>query len=207
MLRNVSGHLHAVSQNLRKVGIMSSDANGIPESSYSTDQQSVRGTGNDRSFWSRWSWVFFCGLFTIVGVIFLVPSAGALINEITLREDCTEITDGTVIQMILNPADLSDDDSSDTWTPVFRYEASGRIYEQRHSVSSSPPRCKVGEAVTIRYDPNDPNRYVVKGDYSPLILYGAITIMCLGFTTVLPVAIAVVVIKQIRRRPHSPDFP
>ena len=178
---------------------MASDANGIPESSYGTDQRPAHGTGDDRRFWDRWSWVAFCGLFTFVGAILLIPVAGALINEINLREDCTEITDGTVIQMILNPADPSDDDSSDTWTPVFWYEVSGRTYEHRYSVSSSPPQYEVGEAVTIRYDPNDPNRYVVDGDNSPLILYGALTIMCLGFTAVLPVAIAVVIKRKIAK--------
>ena len=186
---------------------MTSDANGIPESSYDTDQQPAQNTSNDRSFRSRWSWVLICGLFSIVGAILLVPSGGALINEITLRRDCTEITDGTVTQMILNPADISDEDSTDTWTPVFQYRVSGRIYEHRHSVSSSPPQYKVGEAVTIRYDLNDPNRYVVKGDYAPLILYGALTIMCLGFTAVLPVAAAVVIKRKWLSRSHSPSFP
>lgn len=172
---------------------MASDAHGSPESSYDfygTDRQPVRSTGNGQSFWSRWSWAFFCGLFTLVGAILLVPSAGSLINEITLRGDCTEFTDGTVIQMILNPADPSDDDSSDTWTPVFRYATAEGTYEQKYSVASSPPQYEVGEAVTILYDPADPNRYVVKGDSSPLILYGIMTIMCLAFTAVLPVAIA-----------------
>ena len=169
---------------------MASGANGIVESSYGTGRRFVGDTGDGRSFWSRWSWAFFCGLFSIVGAILLVPSAEALFGEITLQRECTEITDGTVAQMIFNPANSSDDDSSDSWTPVFRYGASGRIYEQRSSVASSPPQYEVGEAVTIRYDPDDPNRYVVEGDNSPLILSGAITIMCLGFTAVLPVAIA-----------------
>ena len=168
---------------------MASDTNGISESSYDTGHRSVRDTGDDRSFWSRWSWAFFCGMFSIVGAILLVPSAGALISEITLQRECTEITDGIVTRMIFNPANPSND-SSDSWTPVFRYGASGRIYEQRSSVSSSPPQYEVGEAVMVRYDPDDPNRYVVEGDHSSLILSGAITIMCLGFTAVLPVAIA-----------------
>ena len=144
---------------------MASDTHGISESSYGTsygnDQQPVRDTGDDGSFWSRWSWVFFCGLFTLVGAILLVPSGGSLINEITLQRDCTEFTDGTVVQMIFNPADPSEEDSSDTWTPVFRYGVSERIYEQKSSVASSPPRYEVGEVVTIWYDPDDPNRYIV----------------------------------------------
>ncbi|PLS30822.1 hypothetical protein Uis1B_1404 [Bifidobacterium margollesii] len=178
---------------------MASDIHGTPESpygiesSYGTDQRPIRNIGNNRGFWSRWSWAVFCGLFTIVGAALLVPSAGALISEINLLRDCTEITDGTVTQLIFNPADPSDDDSSDSWTPVFRYGASGKIYEQRYSVASSPPQYEEGEAVTIRYDPADPNRYVVEGNYSPLILYGVITIMCLAFASVLPVAIVIAV--------------
>lgn len=180
---------------------MAADTNGIFESSYDADQSSIdqydtdqqpdRNSGNNRSFWNRWLWAVFCGLFSIVGAISLIPSVGALVGEITLQRDCTEITDGTVTRMIFNPADPSDDDSSDTWTPVFRYGASGKLYEQRYSVASSDPRYEVGDAVTIRYDPGDPNRYVVEGDHAPLILYGAITIIFLGFTAVLPVAIAI----------------
>lgn len=119
-----------------------------------------------------------------------MPSGGSLINEITLQRDCTEFTDGTVVQMIFNPADPSEEDSSDIWTPVFRYGVSERIYEQKSSVASSPPRYEVGEVVTIWYDPDDSNRYIVEGDHSALILYGVLTIMCLTFTAVLPVAIA-----------------
>ncbi|WP_175578302.1 DUF3592 domain-containing protein [Bifidobacterium jacchi] len=185
---------------------MAADTTGISESSYGVDQygadqhgtdqydadrQPNRNNGNDRGFWNRWSWAFFCGLFSIVGAISLIPSVGALVGEITLRRDCTEITDGTVTQMIFNPTDPSDDDSSDSWTPVFRYGVSGRIYEQRYSVASSDPWYEVGDAVTIRYDPADPNRYVVEGDHAPLMLYAAITVIFLGFTAVLPVAIAI----------------
>ena len=178
---------------------MASDTDGIPESSYDTDHQPVRNNGNDRSVWGRWSWALFCGLFSIVPVLLLIPSVGALTSEITLQRECTEITDGTVTQLIFN-----EDDSSGSWTPVFRYGVSGRIYEQRSSVASAPPRYGVGEAVTIRYDPDDPNRYMVKGDYSALILHGVITIMLLGFTAV-PVTIAVVVRK--RRRPaEEPSY-
>ncbi|MBT1166882.1 DUF3592 domain-containing protein [Bifidobacterium simiarum] len=149
------------------------------------------GGGDDRGFWARWSWAIICGWFSVIGAILLMASAGTLVGELRLRADCTEITDGIVTQMILNPADPDEEDSSDTWTPVFRYGVDGRSYEQRASVASSPPRYEVGQAVTVRYDPADPSRYVVEGDNAALILYTAITVMCLGFTAVLPVALAV----------------
>lgn len=123
---------------------MASDTHGIPESSYGTsygnDQQPVRNTGNDGSFWSRWSWVFFCGLFTLVGAILLVPSGG--------------------------------------------------IPDQRNNLAKGLHRIHRRHVVQMIFNPDDPNRYIVEGDHSALILYGVLTIMCIAFTAVLPVALA-----------------
>lgn len=165
---------------------MVSDDHRIPESTNDTNQRHARDGGGTRGFWNRWMRDSICGWFSLVGVILLVGFTGALIGEINLRMDCTEITDGTVAQMI-----RVEDEDSVTWKPVFRYDVDGRIYEQESSVSSSPPRYKVGQAIIIRYDPADPNRYVADGDYISLIALGAVVIMCLGFTAVLPVAMII----------------
>ncbi|MBW3091192.1 DUF3592 domain-containing protein [Bifidobacterium miconisargentati] len=139
-----------------------------------------------------WSWALICGLFSLVGAIMLVTIAlPSLVHEVQLQRDCTELTDGIVTQLVLNPADESDDDSSDTWTPVFRYSVNGQSYEQKSSVASSPPRYKVGQAVAVLYDPADPSRYIVKGDNAASVLWSLLVMMCLAFTAVFPVALMI----------------
>ncbi|KAB7788490.1 DUF3592 domain-containing protein [Bifidobacterium cebidarum] len=170
---------------------MASEHNSTSAPTSTVNHHDVSGRHGGHNPKNRWSGVFICGFFSLVGAILLVPTLLSLISEVQLRRDCTEPTDGIVTQLILNPADESDDDSSDTWTPVFRYIVNGQSYEKRSSISTSPPRYKVGQAITILYDPADPNRYIAKGDNSALILYSFATIMCIGFTAVLPVAVAI----------------
>ncbi|MBT1163589.1 DUF3592 domain-containing protein [Bifidobacterium felsineum] len=167
---------------------MASEHNGTSAPTNTINQNYAHGRHETRSSKSDKSWILFCGLFSVVGAIMLVVNITALVNEIQLRRDCTELTDGIVTQLVLNPADESDEDSSDTWTPVFRYSADGQTYEQKFSISSSPPQYKVGQAVTILYDPANPSRYVVKGDNSALLLHFLLMLMCICFTAVLPIA-------------------
>ena len=159
----------------------------MPESTSDTSQRRVRDGGSIRGFWNQLRRHPISVWFSLIGAILLVVFAEALIGEIALRMDCTEITDGVVTQMI-RVESKDEDSNSITWAPVFRYGVDGRIYEQQSSTSSSPPQYKVGQAVTIRYDPADPNRYVVDGDHSALVLYGALTVAFLGFMAALPVA-------------------
>ncbi|KFI92383.1 hypothetical protein BISA_0783 [Bifidobacterium saguini DSM 23967] len=170
---------------------MASDYHGTSAPTNTINHHDVSGRRGGHASKNGWSWAFICGFFSIIGAILLVTALLALISEVQLRRDCIEPTDGIVTQLILNPADESDDDSSDTWTPVFRYIVDGQSYEQKSSIASSPPRYKIGQAVAILYDPADPSRYVVKGDNSALVLYGSATIMCIGFTAVLPVAVVI----------------
>ncbi|MBT1175187.1 DUF3592 domain-containing protein [Bifidobacterium sp. LC6] len=170
---------------------MASEQNGTSAPTNTINHNYAHGHRKTRSSKSDKSWILICGLFSIVGAIMLVVNIMSLVNEIQLRRDCTELTDGIVTQLVLNPADESDDDSSDTWTPVFRYSVNGQTYEQRFSISSSPPKYKVGQAVAILYDPTNPSRYVVKGDNSALVLLLALMLMCIGFTSVLPIAVVI----------------
>lgn len=167
---------------------MVSDDYKNPESTSDTNQRHARDGGGIRGFWNQLKQHAISAWFSFVGVILLVAVGGNLIGEITLRMDCTEITDGVVTQMIRIEDEDDDEDSGPTWAPVFRYGVDGRIYEQQSSTSSYPPKYKVGQAVTIRYDPADPKRYVADGDHTALVLYGALTVLFLGFTAALPVA-------------------
>lgn len=170
---------------------MASEQNGTSAPTNTINHRNASG-GSTAGSKHDWSWALICGLFSLVGAIMLATIAlPSLIHEVQLHRDCTELTDGIVTQLVFNPADESDEDSSDTWTPVFRYSVNGQAYEQKASVASSPPRYKVGQAVTVLYDPADPSRYIVKGDNAAFVLWSLLVMMCLGFTAVLPVALMI----------------
>ncbi|MBT1170451.1 DUF3592 domain-containing protein [Bifidobacterium sp. SO4] len=170
---------------------MASEQSGTPAPTNTVNHRDASGNSTAGSK-KGWSWALICGLFSLVGAILLVASAApSLINEVQLRRDCTELTDGIVTQLVFNPADESDEDSSDTWTPVFRYSVNGHAYEQKSSIASSPPPYKVGQAVSVLYDPADPSRYIVKGDDAAFVLWSLLVMMCLAFTAVFPVALMI----------------
>ncbi|PJM79821.1 DUF3592 domain-containing protein [Bifidobacterium scaligerum] len=170
---------------------MAPDNHGTYASASTTSHHDAHARNNVRGSKNEWSWAVICGLFSAIGAIMLVVNIIFLVDEVRLRADCTELTDGIVTQLVFNPADESDEDSSDTWTPVFRYSADGQTYEQKFSIASSPPRYEVGQAVAILYDPANPSRYVVKGDNSALALCAILMVMCTCFTAVLPIALLI----------------
>ncbi|NMM97804.1 DUF3592 domain-containing protein [Bifidobacterium olomucense] len=170
---------------------MASDKHGTIASTNTPGHHDTYARNSARGSNNEWSWAVICGFFSVIGAIMLVVNIISLVDEVRLRADCTELTDGIVTQLVFNPADESDEDSSDTWTPVFRYSANGQTYEQKFSIATSPPRYKVGQAVAILYDPENPSRYVVKGDNTALALCAILLVMCTGFTAVLPIALLI----------------
>lgn len=42
------------------------------------------------------------------------------------------------------------------YAPIVEYIVDGRIYETTHTVSSNPPQYYVGQKVSLRYNPKDP---------------------------------------------------
>lgn len=60
--------------------------------------------------------------------------------------------------------------TSTTYAPVFEYEYEGEKYTYTSTIASNPPEFSTGERVTIRVDPNAPNKtYYEPGGTSVLL--------------------------------------
>lgn len=57
-------------------------------------------------------------------------------------------------------------DEDETYSPIIEYEAKGNIYRKRLDESSNPPKYLIGQTVLIRYNPKNPDMYILEFDMS-----------------------------------------
>lgn len=95
-------------------------------------------------------------VFLVLGLGLLAGAGAAAWFELAFRQRAVE-TDGRIVQMLQRTSSDSSGRRSTNWTPVFAYRLpDGREVRVTASFSSSPPCCKVGDVVRVRYDPADP---------------------------------------------------
>lgn len=107
----------------------------------------------------RWlGWIFL-----LLGLGLLAGAGVAVWLELAFRQRSVE-TEGRIVQMIRGSSTDSRGHSTANWTPVFAFRLpDGREMRVTADFSSSPPCCKVGDAVQVRYDPADPSRAQMAG--------------------------------------------
>ncbi|MGX8701226.1 DUF3592 domain-containing protein [Caproiciproducens sp.] len=100
-------------------------------------------------------------------VIFMV---GFLLrrNDKKRIQACTAQTDGTVSEMVRSISTDSDDNGktrrSYVYYPVFTYTADGREITKTSRSGTGTQRFQKGQAVTVRYNPDDVEQYYVVED-------------------------------------------
>jgi hypothetical protein len=91
-------------------------------------------------------------------------------RHMKLARLCTAQTTGTVTGFSVEKSTSKDDDghthASVYYHPIFEYNAGGRTVTKTSSTGSGKPKFKKGQAVTVRYNPNDVERFVVAEDKS-----------------------------------------
>jgi type II secretory pathway pseudopilin PulG len=95
-------------------------------------------------------------VFAIVGVVMLVIAV--VVFSRTRRFLATALSaQGTVIEMIERTRRDREGRTSTVWAPRVQFSVSGQTIEFESKVGSSPPRYKEGQAIEVKYDPQDPN--------------------------------------------------
>jgi type II secretory pathway pseudopilin PulG len=95
-------------------------------------------------------------VFAIVGVVMLVIAV--VVFSRTRRFLATALSaQGTVIEMIQRTRRDREGRTSTVWAPRVQFSVSGQTIEFESKVGSSPPRYKEGQAIDVKYDPQDPN--------------------------------------------------
>ena len=122
----------------------------------------------------------FCGVFFIVGFIFICVSAGIRSCEKKKAAVCTEPAEAVVVENV--PARIRK--GSRTYAPVFEYSFAGRIIRRTSAVSSSPPMYSPGQHIPIMVEPKAPENYYIPGNKTVKILVCVFGVIGAVFTAV-----------------------
>ena len=101
----------------------------------------------------------------IVGIIFIGVGIFMYISNNNLVKKCTEEVEAVVVDM---KEDFSSDDDGDIYTyyPIIEYRVDEETIKSTMSKGSSNPEYKLGDKVTILYNPNNTKEFIIKGDKS-----------------------------------------
>jgi hypothetical protein len=118
----------------------------------------------------------------ILSVLFSTIGLGLLVGSVFLYSNTTGFVaraataEGKVIDLV---RDRSSSGSSSTYRPVVEFTIpTGLRVEFTSGVGTSPPAYRVGEPVTVLYDPVDPNKARIKSFFS--LWFGFMIVFALG---------------------------
>lgn len=118
------------------------------------------------------------GLFSTLGVGMLVGSFFIFSNTSRFIAGALE-TEGKVIALDRSRSSSSSGSSSTTYRPVVEFTSgTGKRFEFTSSVGTSPPSHRVGESVTVLYNPADPYSARIKSFTQ--LWFGFIIVFMLG---------------------------
>ena len=142
-------------------------------------------------------------IFLLVGLIFGGIGFGIKYADNKKKETCTEQTTGTVIDYATSPSS-----DNTTYAPIVSYDVDGYTYTVHNNTYSNPCPYKIGESVTIYYNPNNPHTFYIEGEKTALIL--AYVFMGIGgvFAAISVISIISVITEGIKSKKQtvSGDF-
>ena len=102
-------------------------------------------------------------LVIIFGIIFIAVGIFIYYRNSYLIKNCTIETKATVVDM--KEEFSSDSDSSGyMYYPIIEYKVKEDTLKVTMNTGSSRPSYSIGEEITIFYNPNKTNEFIVKGD-------------------------------------------
>ena len=105
------------------------------------------------------AWLFF-GIWALVGLVFVLVAW--ILRRVRLRraERCTACVTGTVVELEYRHRG----EQGGAYYPVVEFPVNGQKHRVRSSCGSRPARYAAGDSVTVRYDPENPDRFELEGD-------------------------------------------
>lgn len=126
----------------------------------------------------------------IVGLIFLVVGGFMFFRNKSLAENCTVEAEATVV-------DMREDITSEgdgiryMYYPIIEYKAGDDTVSGTLNEGSSTPAYRIGETLTILYNPNNTQEFLVKGSSGTLF-----SLIFAGIGVVITVVGIVLAIKN-----------
>lgn len=102
----------------------------------------------------------------IFGIVFIGVAVFLYYKDIDLTKKCTEEVKATVIELEEEYDSDQEGATSYIYYPVVEYEVNGKVVKARMNKGSNPPEYNVNDKVTILYNPNKTDQFIVKGDNS-----------------------------------------
>ena len=128
--------------------------------------------------------VIFCGIFALVGGLFM--AIGIMIRKEGERklQRCTSQTWGKVTRLI----ESRDSDGKRYYHPEFEYTVGDQTFVVESKYGSMPPKYAEGQNVRICFNPNDFRDYYAEGEEAPKFLSNVFTAVGAGALVIAVVA-------------------
>ncbi len=101
----------------------------------------------------------------LFGIFVLAIGIFMLLKDNTLNKNCTAEAAAVVVD-INEEWSADDTGGSYTYFPVVEYQVEGETFRMRMSNGTASPEYKINDRVTILYNPDNAEEFIVKGDNS-----------------------------------------
>ena len=126
-------------------------------------------------------------LFVILfGVVFVAVGVFVFVRGNNIQKRCTEEIVGTVVEIEREISTDSDGYQEYMYYPVIEYKAGEETVTKKYNVGSGNSKYNLEDKVTVLYNPDNVEEYIIKGDKSSnligivFIVLGAVVVVA-GF--------------------------
>lgn len=102
----------------------------------------------------------------IISIIFIGIGIFAINSGDDIAKRCTIETKGTVLEIIEEKIDNSNESVDHKYYPVIAYDAGAIKYEEQSKNGSNPSKYRAGQEVDMYYNKENPQDFYLKGEAS-----------------------------------------
>jgi len=105
----------------------------------------------------------------LVGILFVIIGVGILAKYLFKKIGYKSSVNGTVVDIYRRVLISSNGTRKATLYPIFKYSVDEEIYVKKSANGSKFCKFKIGEEVEVKYNPKNPDKYYIKGDFSNIL--------------------------------------
>ena len=109
-------------------------------------------------------------LVILLGVIFIGVGIFVLIQSNDLAKKCTEENIATIVNYHIETSTDSDNNITYTYYPIINYNVGTKSVTKQSKTGYGNEKYNINEKITILYNPNNVEEFIIKGDKTGNIL-------------------------------------